>query len=209
MKKTFRTRTYEIHTDKLKNGHKVRFAFLTDLHGLIYGNNHQELYDAVLKHDPAAVLVAGDMIVNRKTETLQAAAVLLSRLSEKIPVFYTLGNHEYKMLLNPEVRQEYLNYERLLTSAVCIMSAYLRIFVELILSFTDWNFQSNIITNRILQNSVSQSWKNFSGHRSCRGYIFFWHITLNMEIRIFPGVRTLFCPDIIMGESCALARITG
>ena len=106
MKKTFRTRTYEIHTDKLKNGHKVRFAFLTDLHGLIYGNNHQELYDAVLKHDPAAVLVAGDMIVNRKTETLQAAAVLLSRLSEKIPVFYTLGNHEYKMLLNPEVRQE-------------------------------------------------------------------------------------------------------
>lgn len=52
MKKTFRTRTYEIHTDKLKNGHKVRFAFLTDLHGLIYGNNHQELYDAVLKHDP-------------------------------------------------------------------------------------------------------------------------------------------------------------
>ena len=34
MKKTFRTRTYEIHTDKLKNGHKVRFAFLTDLHGL-------------------------------------------------------------------------------------------------------------------------------------------------------------------------------
>lgn len=68
MKKTFRTRTYEIHTDKLKNGHKVRFAFLTDLHGLIYGNNHQELYDAVLKHDPAAVLVAGDMIVNRKTE---------------------------------------------------------------------------------------------------------------------------------------------
>lgn len=122
MKKTFRTRTYEIHTDKLKNGHKVRFAFLTDLHGLIYGNNHQELYDAVLKHDSAAVLVAGDMIVNRKTETLQAAAVLLSRLSEKIPVFYTLGNHEYKMLLNPEVRQEYLNYERLLTSAgVCFL----------------------------------------------------------------------------------------
>ena len=122
MKKTFRTRTYEIHTDKLKNGHKVRFAFLTDLHGLIYGNNHQELYDAVLKHDPAAVLVAGDMIVNRKTETLQAAAVLLSRLSEKIPVFYALGNHEYKMLLNPEVRQEYLNYERLLTSAgVCFL----------------------------------------------------------------------------------------
>jgi len=208
MKKTFRTRTYEIHTDKLKNGHKVRFAFLTDLHGLIYGNNHQELYDAVLKHDPAAVLVAGDMIVNRKTETLQAAAVLLSRLSEKIPVFYTLGNHEYKMLLNPEVRQEYLNYERLLTSAgVCFLHN------ERISSNfcgTDFIFHGlELPIEYYLQNSVSQSWKNFSGHRSCRGYIFFWHITLNMEIRIFPGVRTLFCPDIIMGESCALARITG
>ena len=88
--------------------------------------------------------------------------------------------------------------------AFCIMSAYLRIFVELILSFTDWNFRSNIITNRILQNSVSQSWKNFSGHRSCRGYIFFWHITLNMEIRIFPGIlrfgenHGLTCPQYLL-----------
>ena len=44
MKKTFRTRTYEIYTDKLKNGHKVRFAFLTDLHGLIYGKHQSSLF---------------------------------------------------------------------------------------------------------------------------------------------------------------------
>ena len=120
--KTFRTRTYEIHSRKLKSGQKVRFAFLTDLHGMTYGNNHQYLYEEILRQKPDAVLVAGDMIVTREKETLQTAAGLLFRLSERVPVFYALGNHEYKMLLNPEVRQQYLNYERLLTSAgVCFL----------------------------------------------------------------------------------------
>lgn len=120
--KTFRTRTYEIYTKKLKSSRKIRFAFLTDLHGLVYGNNHQYLYTEIMEHKPAAVLVAGDMTVNRVTETFQAAAGLLIRLSEHIPVFYALGNHEYKMLLNPDFRQQYLNYERLLTGAgVCFL----------------------------------------------------------------------------------------
>lgn len=120
--KSFRTRTYEIYTEKLKGGQSVKFAFLTDLHGLVYGNNNQDLYSAVLEQDPAAVLVAGDMLVNQKNETLEAAAGFLSRLSEYIPIFYALGNHEYKMLLNPESREQYLNYERLLTSAgVCFL----------------------------------------------------------------------------------------
>ena len=64
--KTFRTRTYEIHSRKLKSGQKARFAFLTDLHGLTYGNNHQYLYEEILRQKPDAVLVAGDMIVTLK-----------------------------------------------------------------------------------------------------------------------------------------------
>ena len=120
--KTFRTRTYEIYTKKLKGGHGVKFAFLTDLHGLVYGNNHQHLYEEIVDQKPDAVLIAGDMVVNRAEETLRTAAGLLTRLSEHIPVFYALGNHEYKMLLNPDLRQQYLNYERLLTSAgVCFL----------------------------------------------------------------------------------------
>ncbi len=58
------------------------------------------------------------------------------------------------MLLNPEVRQQYLNYERLLTSAgVCFLhnEHIFSRFGELILYFMDWNFQSNIIINRILR----------------------------------------------------------
>lgn len=152
--KTFRTRTYEIHSRKLKSGQKVRFAFLTDLHGMTYGNNHQYLYEEILRQKPDAVLVAGDMIVTREKETLQTAAGLLVRLSERVPVFYALGNHEYKMLLNPEVRQQYLNYERLLTSAgVCFLHNE-HIFQglgERILYFMDWSFQSNIIISRILR----------------------------------------------------------
>ena len=52
----------------------------------------------------------------------QTAAGLLVRLSERVPVFYALGNHEYKMLLNPETEIFYSNYEKLLTSAgICFL----------------------------------------------------------------------------------------
>ena len=63
------------------------------------------------------------MIVSRDPVTLQAAAALFLRLCEQIPVYYSLGNiMQYKMLCNPDLRNFYLNYERLLTSAgVCFL----------------------------------------------------------------------------------------
>ena len=119
--KTFTTRTFEIPTSKL-NGRPVCFAVLADLHGLVFGTNHQKLYQAIMSQKPDAILIPGDMIVSRETDTLPLAASLILRLIQDIPVYYSLGNHEYKMLLKPERRESYLNYERLLTSAgVCFL----------------------------------------------------------------------------------------
>ena len=119
--KTFTTRTFELTTSKLRD-RQVCFAVLADLHGFVFGNNHQDLYQAVTAQKPDAILIPGDMIVSRNTSTLPLAASLILRLVEKIPIYYSLGNHEYKMLLNPERREAYLNYEHLLTSAgVCFL----------------------------------------------------------------------------------------
>lgn len=119
---TFKTKIYNIPSPKLHGRQNVTFAVLTDLHGLVFGTNHQKLYEAVINGHPDAVLVCGDMIVSRYSSSLESAAAFLLRLCEKVPVFYALGNHEYKMLLTPGVRDSYLNYERLLTCAgVCFL----------------------------------------------------------------------------------------
>ena len=47
--KTFITKTYQIKTEKLKGGHPVRFAVLADLHGLVFGNENQDLFHAIEK----------------------------------------------------------------------------------------------------------------------------------------------------------------
>ncbi|MBU5481912.1 metallophosphoesterase [Blautia sp. MSJ-19] len=136
--KTFRTRTYSVSDHRLPAGRSVTFAVLADLHGLVFGNNHQQLYAAIAEGRPDAILVCGDMIVNHRHETMESAAGLLLRLCDRVPIFYALGNHEYKMLLNPESREFYLNYERLLTSAgICFLHNE---HVDICLGDTDFVF---------------------------------------------------------------------
>ena len=84
--KTFTTRTFEIPTSKL-NGRPVCFAVLADLHGLVFGTNHQKLYQAIMSQKPDAILIPGDMIVSRETDTLPLAASLILRLVQDIPVY--------------------------------------------------------------------------------------------------------------------------
>ena len=91
--KTFTTKTYTIHTDKIQENREVCFAVLADLHGITFGNNHQQLFHSIMKEKPDGILVPGDMIVSRDPVTLQAAAALFLRLCEQIPVYYSLGNH--------------------------------------------------------------------------------------------------------------------
>lgn len=120
--KTFHTKTYQFRTNKITGGRTVRFAVLADLHGLVFGNENQMLFAAIEQKKPDAVLVAGDMVVSAGPETAAAVTGFFCRLANRLPVFYALGNHEYKMLLNPETAQQYLRYERVLTSAgVCFL----------------------------------------------------------------------------------------
>lgn len=119
--KTFRRKTYEIETEKLRN-QEVKFAVLTDLHGVVFGENNQELYHAIMEEKPDVVLVLGDMFVRTDFSTLEPARKLLKDLAEQLPVCYTLGNHECALLEKEEYREAYLLYEKSLTDAgVCFL----------------------------------------------------------------------------------------
>ncbi len=68
---------------------RLRFAVAADLHG--------KPYDDVMEDFKAcdAVLVPGDL-VNRHKKWDEGAARFLEEVPKEVPVFYSLGNHEWK-----------------------------------------------------------------------------------------------------------------
>lgn len=117
----FRVKTYEFTSDKIQNKDKVTFAFLTDLHGLEYGNCNSDLCREIEMQSPDAILVAGDMVVRTEPESLKTAFHLLRMLSIKFPVFYALGNHEFKMKRGI-YSEDYRKYEQDLKEAgICFL----------------------------------------------------------------------------------------
>lgn len=112
--KTFRTKKYEIVSAKIKK-EEIKLAFLSDLHGLEFGKDNSELLHAVRGFSPDAVLCTGDMLVRSEPETLGTAKALLGNLAEEFPVYLSLGNHEYKLLVSEayeSMRETYKVYEQ-------------------------------------------------------------------------------------------------
>lgn len=97
----FVIREYTCVSDKLlKEG---RFILLSDLHNKSFGRSNEKLFKAIVKQKPDGILIAGDMYTSEKNERYLETAEFVSRLSEKYPVYYGNGNHEYKTRLKPEI----------------------------------------------------------------------------------------------------------
>ena len=113
--KKFRTVHYTVHMEKIQEKKGPRFAVLADLHGMEFDQDNQILLDAIDRHHPDGILIAGDMIVRCSEETFPVALRLLKNLVEKYPVYYGLGNHEYCLYASdPEenpLTEKYLEYE--------------------------------------------------------------------------------------------------
>lgn len=107
--KDFITRHYQIKSEKL-SGTRLRFAFLTDLHGLVFGEENEDLISAIYRENPDLILTAGDMLKRNDAETCESAETLLGTLAKKFPVYYTLGNHEYKHFIDHD--EIYMEYEK-------------------------------------------------------------------------------------------------
>lgn len=80
---------------------KAVLAFLTDFH-----NGKAEVSEAILTElsriQPDLVCVGGDMLVGKPDVSFAPALALMQRITEKYPVVYAYGNHEYRMCIYPE-----------------------------------------------------------------------------------------------------------
>lgn len=120
--KSFQTKYYEIQSEKIKRGTELKFVVLSDLHGIEFGEGYKLLIEAVEREKPDAVLVPGDMIVRSDLKTFSGVSVLMERLAEKFRVYYALGNHEYKVMMDEEHKEHYQIYEKQLVAAdVCFL----------------------------------------------------------------------------------------
>ena len=87
------TREYEIADARIAS--EVRICIISDLHGALYGRNHENLLSAVESARPDTVLLLGDLF-DQHTKSADNTETLLRALSERYPCYFILGNHEYK-----------------------------------------------------------------------------------------------------------------
>ena len=79
----------------------ITLVLLSDLHNKSFGKENKRLEAAIDGICPDAVLSAGDIYTAAKGEDNGQAALFVSRLAEKYPFYYGLGNHEHKTKLYP------------------------------------------------------------------------------------------------------------
>ncbi len=94
---SFVVRKYELKSDKIKGSYT--FAFLSDLHGYVYGKDNEKLIKAIKDTNPDAILCAGDMFTAHKVNgsiDYENALRLMTSLPEICPVYMGNGNHEHK-----------------------------------------------------------------------------------------------------------------
>ncbi len=96
----FVTVEYEIVSGKIAK--PCKFVLLSDLHNKSYGKNNEKLIKRIADLSPDAVLVAGDMLTATKGQPFDNALTLMEQLAGSYPVYYGMGNHEYRLQLYPE-----------------------------------------------------------------------------------------------------------
>lgn len=96
----FVTREYTLTTDKTENEYTL--VMLADLHNKSYGNDNEKLIAAIEKVKPDYVLTAGDILTAKPGKSFETALSFMKKLAVKYPIYYGLGNHEYRMKIYRE-----------------------------------------------------------------------------------------------------------
>lgn len=86
---------YSIKDQKVKKN--IRFAILADLHNHTFKEDNQELIHAIVRENPDAILIAGDLATRGRIDYFHGAVSLLEGLAGRYPIYYAPGNHESKL----------------------------------------------------------------------------------------------------------------
>lgn len=99
----FKVTRYHIESKKLKGlKEEINIVVLADLHNHVYGKQNEKLIKAIEEEAPDIILIAGDMIVAKPRESMEVSIDLIQQLAKKYPIYYGMGNHEYRMKIYPE-----------------------------------------------------------------------------------------------------------
>ncbi len=96
----FTIREYQCRSGAFRKG--IKFVLLSDLHSKSFGRNNVKLLRAIENIKPDMILIAGDMYTAGRGQTAEVARELVCSLSARYPVYYGMGNHEYKTRMFPE-----------------------------------------------------------------------------------------------------------
>lgn len=96
----FVIREYTLESEKIKK--EQTLVVLADLHNKSYGAQNEKLIAAIDSINPDIVLSAGDMLTAKPGRSFETAASFMEKIAVKYPVYYGLGNHEYRMKIYPE-----------------------------------------------------------------------------------------------------------
>ncbi len=91
----FEITEYRIFSSKIKE--RACAAVISDLHGFTYGKENEKLLEKVKKINPDIILIPGDMLVSKYSETYETALRTLQELAKLAPVYYSYGNHESRL----------------------------------------------------------------------------------------------------------------
>ena len=91
----FVIREYTLESDKVKEAQKI--VVLADLHNKEYGCHNEKLINAIRDINPDMILTAGDILTAKPGKSFETAAFLMEKVAAEYPVYYGLGNHEYRM----------------------------------------------------------------------------------------------------------------
>lgn len=109
--KKFARTDYEIKSGKVQREYKA--AVLADLHGFQYGKDNIRLLDAIRSGQPDLILIPGDMVVSRKSDTYETALKILEELCRIAPVYYSYGNHESRAhVRKSEYQEKFFAFEK-------------------------------------------------------------------------------------------------
>lgn len=102
--KKFEINEYIVKTDKFQKGFSgYNFVVISDLHSNAYKVDLEKVTEAIEGLQPDAVLLCGDMFTGKVNDDITEVMDFIKKLAESFPVFFALGNHEYRMAMNPEV----------------------------------------------------------------------------------------------------------
>ena len=103
---------YHIHSDKFRK--KADILLLSDLHNKSYGKGNKKLLAEINRIRPDFIVVAGDMMTSDgEKSSYEVPLKLLRHLAEKYPVYYGMGNHEYRVKVYRKVYEDmFVRYKR-------------------------------------------------------------------------------------------------